>query len=72
MADSDPQKRGWGWGGGGLGGHPDSEIRGGACLKKKLFSALRASFWSKNKGGHGPPGPSRGSATILFRFELNH
>ena len=58
--------------GGGGGSHPDSEIRGGACLKKKLFSAFRASFWSKNKEGQGPPGPSRGSATILFRFELNH
>ena len=31
------------WGG----GHPDSEIRGGP-VSKKFFSALRASFWSKN------------------------
>ena len=37
--------------------HPDPEIRGGgAGLKKKFFSALRASVWSKTKGG-GPPGP---------------
>ena len=34
--------------GGGGGGHPDPEIRGGGPgLKKKLFSALRASLWSK-------------------------
>ena len=39
------------WGGGGV--HPDPEIRGGA--DSKLFSAIRASFWSKNKGvGAGP------------------
>ena len=31
--------------------------KGGPGLKKKFFSALRASVWSKNKGGHGPPGP---------------
>ena len=45
-------------------GHPDPEImgRGGGeegCLSpKKIFSALRASVWSNNKGGGGPPGPS--------------
>ena len=33
--------------------HPDPEIRGGA-VSKKLFSALRASFWSKNKGDRAP------------------
>ena len=43
----------WGGGGGG-GGHPDPEIRGGAVLKK-VFSALRASVWSKSKGGAGLP-----------------
>ena len=37
-----------GWGGGG-GGHPDPDIRRGASLQK-FFSALRTSFWSKNKG----------------------
>ena len=44
---------------------PDAEIRGGGDpgLKKNFFSALWASFWSKNKGGLGPPGPSPGSAT---------
>ena len=43
---------------------PDLQIRGGggggekrrAQCQKKTFSALRASVWSKNKGG-GPPGP---------------
>ena len=30
-----------------------------------MFSALRASVWSKNKGGPGPPSPSPGSATEL-------
>ena len=53
---------------------PDLEIRGGAPLSRlldkkgkgvgrtaeELFSALRASVWSKNDGaggGDGPPGP---------------
>lgn len=45
-------------------GHPDCEIRGGG-LKKKVFSALRASDWSKNKGR---PGPSAGSATAHALF----
>ena len=35
-------------------GHPAPEIRGvgweGGAVYKKLFSALRASVWSKNKG----------------------
>ena len=32
-----------------------------------MFSALWASVWSKNKGGGaGPPGPSPGSATVMF------
>ena len=30
---------------------------GGAAASKKFFSALRASFWSKNKGEPGSPGP---------------
>ena len=37
------------------GGYPDSEIRGARWSQNKYFSALRASFWSKNKGGG--PGP---------------
>ena len=47
----------------GRGGHPDPEIRGDGAVSKKIFSALWASVWSKNKGGPGPPGPSPGSAT---------
>ena len=43
----------------GGGGHPDPEIRGGGSLKIFFFWALRASFWSKNKGG-GLPGPLPG------------
>ena len=54
---------------------PDLEIRGGGGgssrpLDKggrsppKHFLALRASFWSKDKGGASPPGPSYGSVTI--------
>ena len=41
-------------GGGGI-GHPDPEMRGGGVVSKKFFSALRASFWSKNKGGPRAP-----------------
>ena len=35
----------------------------GARFPKKIFSALRASFWSNNNWGEGPPGPSPGYAT---------
>ena len=55
MVDPDVQIRG----GGGGAGHPDPEIRGGTSLKKKIFSALWASVWSKNKN----VGPCPGSAT---------
>ena len=47
--------------GGGVAGHSDPEIRGGSGLQK-FFSALRASVWSKKKGG---PGPFPESATGL-------
>ena len=51
--------------GGGIGGHPDPEMRvGGGAVSKKIFSALRASFWSKNKGGPGQPSSSPGPATV--------
>ena len=54
VADPDPlQIKGEGGG-----GHPDPDIRGGGRSAKNIFSALGASFWSKNKGG-----PSPGSAT---------
>ena len=33
---------------------PDLQVRGRGGSPKKIFSALRASFWSKNKGGPGP------------------
>ena len=39
-----------GGGDGGGGGHPDPEVRGGRS-QKNCFSALQASFWSKNKEG---------------------
>ena len=55
-------------GGGGGGGHPDPKIRRGRGRPPEIFfSALRASFWSKNKGGGGasPPGPSPGSANEI-------
>ena len=60
MADPDLQ------GGGGGRGHPDPGIKRGPGLKNKLFSALRASFWSKNKEGAGPPCNSLGSATDIY------
>ena len=41
---------------GGGGGHLHPEIRGGTVFKT-FFSALRASVWSKNKGGRSPLGP---------------
>ena len=41
---------------GGWGGHPDPKIKGGRRSPKKLFSVLRASFWSKSKGAPGLPG----------------
>ena len=50
-------------GGGGGDGHPDPEMKGRGRLQKNFFSAFRASFWSKNKGGPGPPSPSPGSAS---------
>ena len=58
VADPDIQIRRRVGVGGGLGGHPDPEIRGRPGLKKKFFSALRASVWSKNEVEGRPPGPS--------------
>ena len=43
MADPRPSDKGDGP------GHPDLELRG--ARSPKIFLALRASFWSKNKGG---------------------
>ena len=42
----------------------------GVGLKKIFLLALRASFWSKNKGGPGPPGLSPGSATVKRHEEF--
>ena len=66
VADPDPQIRGKGRAGGQVqGGHPDPEIRG-SSVSKKIFSALRASVWSKNRGGGGgSPGPLPRSATVF-------
>ena len=56
------------------GGHPDPEIIGGwggGLSQKKIFSALRASFWSKIRG----PSPlsatevKRTAADLLFEIE---
>ena len=55
LADPDLQIRRVGGGA----GHPEPEIRAGPRLKKNIFSALRASYWSKNKvrgGGSRAPG----------------
>ena len=47
--------------------------KAGGAVSKKMFSALRASVWSKNKGeeGAGPLGPSPGSATVSGRRSLS-
>ena len=42
-----------------------SDGGGGGGLQNNFFRPFRASFWSKNKGGTGPAGPSPGSATSL-------
>ena len=56
VADADLQIRGGG--GGGVWGSSNPGIRGeGGARLQKIFSALLASVWSKNKGGVGPPGP---------------
>ena len=57
MADPDFQIRGGGGGGGGGGDKPDPVIKWGRAWSP---------FWSKNKGGPGPPGPSPGSATSFI------
>ena len=63
---SRPSDKGGGW----SSRHWD---KGGGLVSKKFFSALRASFLSKNKGGGtGTPGSSPGSATwwcyVMFFF----
>ena len=51
LADPDLQIRG-----GGGPDHRDPEIRGGG-VSKKIFLALQASVWSKNKGDRPPLAP---------------
>ena len=51
----------------GSGGHADPEIRVGGTVSIKIFLALWASVWSKNKGV-GPPGLSLGSTTFVPPF----
>ena len=61
VVDPDPQTRG-------RPGYPDPEISGwggGGLGLAEIFSALQASFWSKNKGG---AGPSPESATVIMSF----
>ena len=59
LADPDLQIR---WSGGGRSSRP---LDKGEAVSKNIFSVLRASVWSKNKGEPGPPGPSPGSATAM-------
>ena len=52
---------------------PDRDLeikRGGGWSPPKIFSALRASLWSKNKGEPGLPGSSPGSTTVCLKLEL--
>ena len=63
VADPDPQI-----GEGGL--VIQTQRKGGGAVSKKIFSALQASVWSKNKGGPDPPGPSPGSATDIDSLRL--
>ena len=56
--------------GGGRGGViRDSEIKGGP-VSKNFFSALRASVWSKDKGGPGPRAPPLDPPLRCFRIRL--
>ena len=69
MQDPDLRDKGGGGGGGRSSGPLD---KAGGRSPKKIFSALRASVWTKNKGGGGgaPPGPSPGSGTGYI-YEIN-
>ena len=56
MSDPDLQIR---WrGGGGGGGRSSRPLDKGEAVSKNIFSVLRASVWSKNKGEGGPQAPS--------------
>ena len=45
---------------------PSDKEGGGGRSQKEFFSALRASVWSKNKGGQGPQSPSPGPVTGVY------
>ena len=50
----------------GVPGHPNPDKSERPGLQKKNFLALRASVWSKIKGGRPEPGTSPGSATAII------
>ena len=66
MADPHLQK------GGGGSSHPDPEIRGRPGLKKNFFSALRVSFWSKNKVGEQAPQAPPLNLPLITSGKLSH
>ena len=49
--------------------HPDQEGEGGGSLQK-IFSALRGSVWSKNKGKPGTPGELGSPRDFLGGFDF--
>ena len=57
--------------GGGGSGHPDPEIRGGPG-RKKIFSALRVSFWTKNKVGEQAPQAPPLNLPLITSGKLSH
>ena len=63
MADPDLQMAG-----GGGNGHPEPEIRRGGGRSQKKNSAIRASVWSKNKGGGTPRHLPPESATYMLHM----
>ena len=54
------------------GGRSSSPLHKGGRSLKIFFSALRASVWSQNKGGAGPPGPSPRSATVQSNYIIDY
>ena len=49
------------------GSHPDPQVRGGGGgLQKNFIRPFRPQFGLKY-GGPGPPGPSSGSSTAMFK-----
>ena len=50
---------------------PDLQISGGggAWSQKKFFLSLRASFWSKNKGGSPSPGFATENPDLPLRLQ---